>query len=64
MKHRPAHKPRRPLLRRKLATMCATRRARIEYDVRRSHTRICELTIDLTDDLPDWHPDSNQYQGP
>lgn len=63
MKTRTSHKPRHPL-RRKLATMCAARKVRVEFDVRRSTVRISELTLDLTDNLPDWHPDSDRYQGP
>lgn len=62
MKPNTHHKPHRPL-RRRLGAMCSTRRARVEFDVRRSTVRISELTIDLTD-LPDWHPDSDLYQGP
>lgn len=62
MKPKPAHKTHRPL-RRRLGAMCSTRRVRVEFDVRRSTVRISELTIDLTD-LPDWHPDSDRYQGP
>lgn len=63
MKTKPAHKPHRPL-RRRLGAMCVTRKVRVEFDVRRSTVRISELTIDLTDNLPDWHPDSDRYQGP
>jgi len=62
MKTKPAHKPHRPL-RRRLGAMCATRKVRVEYDVRRSTVRISELTLDMTDP-PDWHPDSDRYQGP
>jgi len=62
MKTKPAHKPHRTL-RRRLGAMCDTRKVRVEYDVRRSTVRISELTLDMTD-LPDWHPDSDRYQGP
>lgn len=62
MKTKPAYKPHRPL-RRRLGAMCDTRKVRVEYDVRRSTVRISELTLDMTD-LPDWHPDSDRYQGP
>lgn len=62
MKPNTNHKPAHPL-RRRLGAMCDTRKVRVEFDVRRSTVRISELTLDMTD-LPDWHPDSDRYQGP